>query len=76
MNVRRGRSRLFTFMCIAFVVLGATSLAGCTLEQAATNPIVIESAGKAFSSFFDFAQFTVDPDRDEAEDFDLDFPAE
>ena len=63
-------------MCIAFVALGATSLAGCTLEQVATNATGVESAGKAFSSLFDFAHFTVDPLKDETEDFDVYSPAE
>ena len=75
MNTRRGSGRLFLLACTA-VALGATSLAGCTLEQVATNAIGAESAGKAFSSFLDFAHFTVDPLNDVTEDFDLDFPAE
>ncbi len=75
MNTRRGKGSLYLLACTA-VALGATSLAGCTLEQVATNADGVESAGKAFSSFLDFANFTVDPLKDETEDFDLDFPAE
>ena len=75
MNTRRGSGRLFLLTCSA-VALGATSLAGCTLEQAATNPIGVESAEKAFTSYLDFVHFTVGPDRDDTVDFDLDFPAE
>ena len=75
MNTRRGSGRHFLLTCTA-VALGATSLAGCTLEQVATNAIGVESAGKAFSSFLDFTQFTVDPLKDETEDFDVYSPAE
>lgn len=75
MNTRRGSGRLFLLACTA-VALGATSLAGCTLEQVATNAIGVESAGKAFSSFWDLAQFTVDPQKDSAENFDVESPAE
>ena len=75
MNTRRGSGRFFLLACTA-VVLGATSLTGCTLEQVAANAIGVESAGKAVSSFFDFAQFTVDPLNDETEDFDVYSPAE
>ncbi|MCH7924843.1 MAG: hypothetical protein IIC51_04850 [Planctomycetes bacterium] len=75
MNTRRGRARLNLLACTA-VALGLISLAGCTLEQVATNAIGVESAGKAFTSYLDFAHFTVGPDRDDTVDFDLDFPAE
>ncbi len=75
MNTPRGIGRVYLSACAA-VALGATSLAGCTLEQVVTNPIGVESAGKAFNSYLDLVQFTVDPLNDEAEDFDLDFPAE
>ncbi len=75
MNTRRGRGSLYLLACTA-VALGATSLAGCTLEQVATNAIGMESAGKAVNSFLDFAHFTVDPQKDRAEDYDAESPAE
>lgn len=75
MDTRTGRARL-NLLAYTAMALGLISLAGCTLEQAATNAIGVESAGKAFSSFFDFAHFTVDPQTDEADDFDVDSPAE
>lgn len=75
MNTRRERARLNLLACTA-VALGLISLAGCTLEQVAANAIGVESAGKAVSSFLDFAQFTVDPLNDETEDLDLESPAE
>ena len=75
MNTRSGRARL-NLLAYTAVALGLISLAGCTLEQVATDAIGGENAGKAFSSFLDFAQFTVDPLNDETEDFDLESPAE
>ncbi len=75
MNTRRRKGSVYLLACTA-VALGATSLAGCTLEQVATNADGVESAGKAFSSFMDLAHFTVDPLRDRADDFDAESPAE
>lgn len=62
-------------MCSAFVALGATSLAGCDLEQVAANGVA-SGAQKELASFFGLDNFTIEPVQDEAEDFDLDFPAE
>ena len=76
MNVRRGRSRLFTSICSAFVALGTALQAGCDLEQVAANEVASDGAQKALGSFFGLDSFTLEPVQDEAEDFDLDFPAE
>ena len=67
MNTRSERARLNLLACTA-VALGLISLAGCTLEQVVTNPIGVESAGKAFNSYLDLVHFTVDPLNDEAEE--------
>lgn len=76
MDVRRGRSRLFTFMCITFVVPAAFLQAGCELGQVAANGVSAEGAQKALASLFGFRNLTIDPLEDEPDDFDLDFPAE
>ena len=76
MNARRGRSRLLTSACSAFVALGAVLQAGCELEQVAANEVAEEGAQKALASCFGLVNFTLEPVQDEAEDFDLDFPAE
>ena len=76
MNVRRGRSRLFTSICSAFVALGTALQAGCDLEQVAANQVASDGAQKALASFFGLVNFTMDPFEDEPYDFDAESPAE
>ena len=63
-------------MCSAFVALGAAPQAGCDLEQVAANEVASDGAQKALASFFGLVNFTIEPVQDEAEDFDVESPAE